>query len=398
VAEAYLVDGVRTPFGKGKPGGALAGLHPVGLLAQVIDALITRNGVPSGEIDDVLAGCVAQAGEQAKNIARNAVLAAGWPVSVPGTTIDRQCGSSQQAVHFAAQGVLAGAYDLVIACGVESMSRMPMRMALLDQDPYGPAVADRFAGGLIPQGISAELVADRWKLSREELDEYALASHRRATDAQASGRLTRELTPVTVPGPDGSPVVVGRDQLPRPDTTRNRLADLQPAFRTDSWSGRYPGLDWKVTAGNSSPLSDGAAAVLIASERAVRRYGLTPRARLHAFAVTGDDPVLMLTAVIPATEAALRRAGLRLADIDAFEVNEAFAAVPLAWLRETGADPDRLNAAGGAIAIGHPLGASGARLLISLLTSLEEQRGRFGLQTMCEAGGLANAAIIERLG
>jgi acetyl-CoA acyltransferase len=390
VREAYIIDAVRTPLARGKAGGGLAGVHPTRLLAHVLDALVQRTVVDPALLDDVIAGCVAQAGEQGKNIARNAVLAAGFPVHVPGTTIDRQCGSSQQAVHFAAQGIRAGVYDLVIAGGVESMSRMPMRTALMGQDPYGADVAARFGGGLVPQGISAELVAQRWRLSRTALDELAVASHERAATAAAKGWFAGETAPV--------PVAAGmadRDESIRPGTTAEALAALPPAFAGDGWLDRFPGLDWKVTAGNSSTINDGAAAILLASEECAARLGLRPRARIRDMAIAADDPVLMLTAVIPATAAVLRRAGLRLEDIDRFEVNEAFASVVLAWQQETGVPLERVNTCGGAIALGHPLGASGARLMTTLLGELERSGLRLGLQTMCAAGGQANATVIE---
>jgi acetyl-CoA acyltransferase len=388
VPEALIIDAIRTPLGRGKAGGALSGIPSTDLLAHLLRSLVERTGIDPVLLDDVLAGCVAQAGEQAKNVARNAVLAAGLPVTVPGATIDRQCGSSQQAVHFAAQGIRAGAYDLVIACGVESMSRMPMRTALMGQDPYGDAVAARFDGGLVPQGISAELVAARWRLSRAELDELAYASHQRATVATEKGWFADELVPV----PDAELV---RDEGIRPDTDPARLARLAPAFADPGWLDRFPQIDWTVTAGNSSPFTDGAAAILLASDAAAARLGLRARARVAHLAVAADDPILMLTAVIPATATVLRRAGLSTQDIGRYEVNEAFASVVLAWQRETGVPLERVNACGGAMALGHPLGASGARLMTTLLGEMERSGSRLGLQTMCEAGGQANATILE---
>ncbi|MFE0256763.1 thiolase family protein [Streptomyces sp. NPDC059010] len=384
---AVIVDVVRTPSGKGKPGGALSGTHPVELLATVLSALLRRNDLDPALVDDVIAGCVGQNGEQALNIARNAVLAAGLPETVPATTVDRQCGSSQQAAHFAAQGVLAGAYDIAIACGVESMSRVPMFSAVQGSDPYAP-LASRYPDGLIQQGVSAELIAARWKIDRQELDAFAARSHRLAAATAASGGFDGEIVPVG--GHD-------TDETVRPTTTPQALAGLKPAFLDDATGRRFPEIDWRVTAGNSSPFTDGASAALIMSEDKAAALGLRPRARFHSFSVTGSDPLLMLTGVIPATVRVLERAGLAIDDIDAFEVNEAFAAVPLVWQRETGADPDRVNPRGGAIALGHPLGASGTRLLTTLVNHLEATGGRYGLQTMCEGGGMANATIIERL-
>jgi acetyl-CoA acetyltransferase family protein len=394
--DAVIVDAVRTPLGKGKPGGALSGVHPVDLHAHAIRALVERTGIDPALVDDVISGAVGQVGEQSGNTARWAALSAGLPESVPGVTVDRQCGSSQQAVHFAAQGVIAGAYDVVIASGVESMSRVPMGSQFAGADPFGPGVAARYAEGLVPQGISAELIAQRWNLSRDRLDAFAAESHRRAATAWAEGRFAGEVSAVKAPA-DGSLVEVTRDESIRPSTTVDVLAGLRPAFRSDTWEQRFPHLDWRVTAGNSSPVNDGAAAVLITSSETAARLGLRPRARLHSFAVVGDDPLLMLTGVIPATRKVLDRAGMSLSDIDAFEVNEAFASVVLAWQAETGVDLHKVNVHGGATAIGHPLGASGARLMTTLLSVLEQHGGRFGLQTMCEAGGLANATIIERL-
>jgi len=389
---AVIVDAVRTASGKGKPGGALSGVHPVDLLAQVLEALVERNGLDPGRIDDVIGGCVTQAGEQAANITRQAVFAAGFPESVPATTVDRQCGSSQQAAAFAAQGVMAGSYDIVIAAGVESMSRAPMFSAIQGQDFYGSKVAARYPDGLVTQGISAEIVAARWKFDRDTLDDFAERSHRLAAAATDAGSFDAEIVPIS--RPQAAPHRV--DETVRPGTSRENLAGLRPAFQGDPAAERFPEIEWSITAGNSSPLTDGASAVLIMSEQAASELGLRPRARFHSFAVTGDDPVLMLTGVIPATRKVLARTGLSIDDIDAFEVNEAFASVPLAWQRDVSADPDRLNQRGGAIALGHALGASGARLLTTLLGVLESTGGRYGLQTMCEGGGMANATIIER--
>jgi acetyl-CoA acyltransferase len=384
--EAVIVEAVRTPIGKGKPGGALHDVHPVDLLAHSLRELVARTGIDPARLDDVIGGCVDQVGEQAMNTTRYAALAAGLPESVPATTVDRQCGSSQQAVHFAAQGVIAGAYDAVIACGVESMSRVPMWSNVPPgKDPFGPGVAARYPDGLVPQGISAELIAAKWELSRPELDRFAVESHRRATEATRDGRFDAEVTPL-----DGAV-----DESIRPETTLEVLAGLKPAFEDPAMAERFPQIGWRVTAGNSSPINDGSAAVLITTPEVARELGLEPKARLKAFAVVGDDPLYMLTGVIPATAKVLDRAGLRLDDIDLFEVNEAFASVVLAWQHETGADLDRVNVNGGAIALGHPLGASGARLTATLVNAMRQRGARYGLQTMCEAGGLANAMILE---
>lgn len=389
---AVVVDAVRSPMGRGKPGGALSGLHPVDLLAQVLQALAQRSDLDPATVDDVLVGCVGQNGEQSATPGRQAVLAAGWPETVPSVTIERKCGSGQQALDFAVQGVVAGAYDVVVAAGVESMSRVPMGSARGDADPHGPRVMERYSPGLVPQGISAELVADKWSLSREQLDAYAARSHARAAEATASGAFDREIVPVTTP--DG---VVSADETIRPGTTPEKLAGLKAAFAGHPLAARFPELDWKITAGNSSQLTDGAAAVLVMSEERAAALGLTPRARIVASAVTADDPVLMLTGPIPATHRLLARSGLSLDDVAAVEVNEAFASVPLAWQAEFGVDDARLNLRGGAIALGHPLGASGVRLATTLLGVLEDTGQRYGLQTMCEAGGMANAMVIENL-
>ena len=391
VATAVIVDIVRTASGKGKPGGALSGVHPVDLLATVIKALVERNSLDAALVDDVIAGCVGQYGDQALNIGRTALLAAGLPEGVPGTTVDRQCGSSQQAGHFAAQGVIAGAYDIVIACGVESMSRVPMGSAVGTGDPHGPLVA-RFPS-LPNQGIGAELIASRWKLDRERLDAYSARSHARAAAYAADGGFDKDIVPRVLP--DGSSHTA--DETVRPSTTVAGLADLKPSFYSEKMAARYPEIGWVITPGNSSPLTDGASAALIMSEDKAVALGLTPRARFHTFAVAGSDPEIMLTGPIPATHKVLQRSGLSLTDIDAYEVNEAFASVPLAWAAEFDADEERLNPCGGAIALGHPLGGSGTRLMSTLLNYLEATGGRYGLQTMCEGGGMANATIIERL-
>lgn len=394
MANAVIVDVVRSASGRGKPGGALADISPGIMLAGVLRELLRRNDADPAGVDDVIAGCVSQSGEQASNIARTAVLAAGMPESVLATTIDRQCGSSQQAVHFAAQGIMAGVYDTVIACGVESMSRVPIRSNFQDHDPFAP-LARRYPEGLVGQGISAELIAAQWKLSREELDSYAVDSHRKAAAIAASGGFDNEI--VKLQTDEGMVSNHTVDETVRPQTDVEGLARLRPAFEDPSLTARFPQIQWCVTAGNSSPLTDGASAALIMSEERANRLGLRPRARFHSFAVTGSDPMLMLTGVIPATQKILAQSGLKLDDIDAYEVNEAFASVPLMWQREFGADPERLNPKGGAIALGHPLGASGTRLLTTLVNHLEATGGRYGLQTMCEGGGMANATIIERI-
>ncbi|GAA3933317.1 thiolase family protein [Actinomadura viridis] len=384
MCDAVIIEAVRTPIAKGRPTGALHGEHPAGLLARTLATLVERAGIDPALVDDVIGGVVTQAGDQAANLTRTAVLAAGFPESVPAMTVDRQCGSSQQAVHIAAQGVRSGAYDIAIACGVESMSRVPMGSAVTPgSDPFAP-LRERYPEGLVGQGVSAELIAARWKIAREELDAFAAESHRRAATAYAAGAFDRELA------------WKAPDETVRPTTTPEILAGLKPAYYDPAVAERFPEIDWRITAGNASPINDGAAAVLIMGADVAERLGLRPRARFRAFAVTGDDPLLMLTAIIPATAKVLARAGLSLEDIDLFEVNEAFAPVVLAWQRETGADLDRVNVRGGAIAIGHPLGASGARLMTTLVHAMEDRDARYGLQTMCEAGGLANATVIER--
>jgi acetyl-CoA acyltransferase len=387
VSTAVIVDVIRTPSGKGKPGGALSGIHPATLLADVLRTLVAKHDLDPALIDDVITGCVTQAGEQAVNIGRTAVLAAGFPESVPATTIDRQCGSSQQAAAFAAQSVSAGVYDVVIACGVESMSRAPMMSNVGDKDPTVGPLSTRYPDGLVSQGIGAELIAARWKFDRDQLDEYAARSHRLASDA--ADRLRQDQIVPTA----GTDV----DETVRASTTVESLSRLKPVFANDALAQRFPEINWSITAGNSSPLTDGASAALIMSEDKAAALGLTPRARFHSFAVAGSDPLLMLTGPIPATEKILARTGLSLSDIDTYEVNEAFASVPLMWQSHFDTDPARLNPAGGAIALGHPLGASGGRLLASMLTYLEATGDRYGLQTMCEGGGMANATIIERL-
>ncbi|MFC0081442.1 thiolase family protein [Aciditerrimonas ferrireducens] len=389
---AVIVDAVRTPGGKRN--GKLRGWHAVDLAAEPLKALVARNDLDPAEVDDVIFGCVMQVAEQALNVGRNAVLAAGFPESVPATTVDRQCGSSQQAIHFAAQGVMAGVYDVVIAAGVEHMTHTPMGSSVVRDlgFPFGPKVMQRYAdrGGLVSQGISAEMIADQWNLSREELDAFGARSQRLAAQATKEGRFEREIVPVAVKDDQGNETgeVMTTDEGVRPDTTEEVLATLKPAFKPDG----------KITAGNSSQITDGAAAVLIMSEEKANALGLRPRARFHAFALAGVDPVTMLTGPIPATRKVLEKGKLSLDDIDLVEINEAFASVVLAWEKELHPDMDKVNVNGGAIALGHPLGASGAKLMATLLNELERTGGRYGLQTMCEGGGLANATIIERLG
>jgi acetyl-CoA acetyltransferase family protein len=364
--------------------------HPVDLMAQVLSALVQRTGVDTNLVEDVIIGCVSQVGEQSLNVGRNAALAAGFPETVPGTTVDRQCGSSQQAIHFAAQGVISGAYDVVIAGGVESMTRVPMGSSYTQGPgaPFGSQMLHRYNNGLVHQGISADLVAQKWELSREELDAFSLESHRRAARAAAEGRFKSQIVPIEVKNEDGTTSTFAQDEGIRTDTSLEKLASLKPAFKPD-------GL---ITAGNSSQISDGAAAVLIMERAVAERLGLKPRARFVAFSLAGDNPIIMLTAPIPATFKVLERAGLTLDQMDLVEINEAFASVVLAWQRSTGADMSRVNVNGGAVAIGHPLGASGARLTTVLLHELERTGGRYGLQTICEGGGMANGMIIERLG
>lgn len=386
---AVIVDAIRTPLGRRN--GRLKEWHPVDLAAQTLKALVERTGIDPELIDDVIMGCVMQVGEQGLNVGRNAVLAAGLPETIPGTTIDRQCGSSQQAAHFAAQGVMAGAYDVVIASGVEVMTRVPMGAAMADGKfgyPFGPLVSARYApdGGLVPQGISAEMIADKWGITREDMDRFGVRSQELAAKATAEGRFQREILPVL----DAEGKLMDTDEGLR-DTTMESLAKLKTAFRSEEEGGR-------VTAGNSSQITDGASAVLIMSEVKAKALGLTPRARFVNFSLAGDNPQLMLTAPIPATKKVLQRSGLSMDQIDITEINEAFASVVLAWEKELHPDMSKVNPSGGAIALGHPLGASGTRLLTTLLNELERTGGRYGLQTMCEGGGMANATIIERLG
>ncbi|BAW10748.1 thiolase family protein [Nocardia seriolae] len=387
--DAVIVEAVRTPIGTGKAAGGLHGVHPADLLAHSLREVVRRSEIDPVLIDDVIGGVVTQVGEQGSNLTRRAALAAGYPESVPATTVDRQCGSSQQAIHFAAQGVIAGAYDIVVAAGVESMSRVPMGANLIGaEDIAGVGFAERYPEGLVPQGISAELIAAKWGLTRTQLDEFALTSHEKAATATKNGSFEAQLTPY------GG---LTDDEGIRLGSTLDTLGALRPAFYSEEMAARFPQIDWSITAANSSPINDGSAATLIMTSERAARLGLRPLARLHSFAVAGDDPLLMLTAVIPATRKVLTRAGLDLSDIDLFEVNEAFSSVVLAWAHDTGADLSKVNVNGGAIALGHPLGASGARLATTLVHAMHDRGARYGLQTMCEAGGLANATIYERL-
>jgi len=398
MATAVIVDAVRTAGGKRN--GKLSGWHPVDLAAETLKALVERNGLDPALVDDVIMGCVMQVGAQSLNIGRNAVLSAGFPESVPSTTIDRQCGSSQQSAHFAAQGVMSGAYDIAIAAGIEIMSVVPMGASAMVKDvgfPFGEVMGMRYAdvGGLVPQGISAELIAEKWGLSRDDLDAFGALSQQRAEQAANEGRFDNEIIPVRAKPRDKetgeliqTDAMHTRDEGIRPGTTVETLANLKPAFKPDG----------VVTAGNSSQIADGASAMLIMSEEKAKALGLTPRARFHTFALAGVDPVTMLTGPIPSTQKALEKSGLSMDDIDLVEINEAFASVVLSWEKELHPDMSKVNVNGGAIALGHPLGCSGAKLMATLLNELERTGGRYGLQTMCEGGGMANATIIERLG
>jgi acetyl-CoA acyltransferase len=389
--EAVIVEAVRSPVGK--KAGSLAEWHPVDLLAEVLNAAVERSGIDPATVDDHITGCVSQTGEQAINVSRNAWLAAGLPEEIPSVTIDRQCGSSQQAAHFAAQGVIAGAYDLVIASGVESMTRVPMGITAQQGPgfPFSQKLLDRYEGGLVPQGVSAEIIAERWGLSRQQLDEFSLRSHARAAAAIKEGRFQREIHPIKVEDESNGTRLFENDEGVRFETSLEKMATLPTPFKPDG----------VVTAGNSSQISDGAGAVVIASREKADELGLRPRARFHAFSLAGVDPITMLTGNVSATKRALTNAGLKLEDIDAVEINEAFASVVLAWKDDLEIPDewfeDRVNPNGGAVALGHPLGASGARLMITLLHELERREGRYGLQTMCEGGGMSNATVIERL-
>ncbi len=378
--DAVIVEAVRTPVGKRN--GGLSGVHPVSLSAHVLKALAGRSGIDPAVVDDVIWGCVGQVGEQTFDIGRNAVLAAGWPETVTGVTVDRQCGSSQQSVHFAAAGLIAGQYDVVVAGGVESMSRVPMGASVQGANPMGPEFFERYKGVVPNQGVGAEMIAERWGLSRTQIDEYSVGSHEKAAAAQDAGRFEGQIAPVT----NDQGELISADEGIRRGTTVDVLAKLKTVFKPDG------GV---ITAGNSSQISDGSAALLMTTSDKARELGLTPIARVHTAVLAGADPIIMLTAPIPATRKALARSGLSLDEIGAFEVNEAFAPVPLAWLADLGADPKGLNPNGGAIALGHPLGGSGARLMTTLVHHMRDNGIRYGLQTMCEGGGQANATILE---
>ena len=387
--EAVIVEAVRTPLGKRN--GKLKDWHPVDLLAEVLNETIARSNIDAGLVDDVICGCVSQIGDQSLNVGRNAWLAAGLPEEVPATTVDRQCGSSQQAAHFAAQGVLSGAYDVAIACGVENMTRVPMGSSIGSGVgfPFSERLMSRYEGGLVQQGISAEIIADKWKIGRQESDEFGARSHERAGQATQSGAFKNEIFPIKVETDEGPAIFENDEGIRTPNI--EKMGQLAPAFKEDG----------VVTAGNSSQITDGASALLITTPEKAKELGLRPRARFHTFSLAGTDPISMLTGPIPATQKALKRSGLDLKDIDLVEINEAFATVCLEWKKELGIDDgwfdEHVNVNGGAIALGHPLGASGARLMTTLLNALEQRGGRYGLQTMCEGGGLANATIIEVL-
>ena len=378
--EAYIVGAVRTPVGKNK--GDLSRLRPDDLAAQCLNALVERTGIDPVQVEDVVMGCVTQHREQGWNIARVSVLAAGWPIDVPGVSVNRMCGSSQQSLHFAAQAVASGTHELIVAAGVENMSRVPISS---DGESVSDFISEHYK--LIPQGLSADFIADKWDLSRQEIDEFSLDSHRKAVAAQDAGYFDREIAPVKTVDAEGKPVVVSRDQGPRRETSLEKLASLKAIFRQNG----------KITAGSASQISDGAAALLVASESKARELGLRPRARVVAMALSGVDPTIMLTGPIPATRKVLAKAGMKMQDIDIVEINEAFASVVLAWQREMDFDPKKTNVNGGAIALGHPLGASGAKLMTTLLHEMERQGLRYGLQTMCIGFGQGIATIIERV-
>lgn len=380
--EAVIVEMVRTPVGRRN--GSLSGIRADELAAKPLAEVIKRAGISADMVEDVILGCVSQVGEQSGDIARVATLIAGFPVEVPGVTVDRQCGSSQQAVEFAAQAIISGDMDIVLAGGIENMSRVPMGSTRQGVRP-SEQLSSKYE--LINQGLSADRIAKKWNISREEMDEFSLESHRKAISARAEGHFEKEIMPIEVTLEDGTTAIIKDDEGPRENTSLEKLASLKPAFAEDG----------NVTAGNSSQISDGAIAILLMSREKAEELGLKPRFKVHTRAVVGSDPTLMLTGPIPATEKALKKANLTIDDIDIFEVNEAFASVPIAWLKETGADPKKLNPNGGAIALGHPLGASGGRLMITMMHELERTGGRYGLQTMCEGNGMANATIIERL-
>ncbi|GAA0629730.1 thiolase family protein [Sporichthya brevicatena] len=384
--DAVIVDAVRTPLGKRN--GALAGVHPAELSSHVLTSLVERTGIDPVVVDDVVWGCVMQVNEQAMNVGRTAVLSAGWPETVTATTVDRACGSSQQAVHFAAAGLISGQYDVAVAGGVESMTRVPMFSSFAPGEPFGPSFNARYPGDAPNQGIGAEMMVERWGFSRTQLDQFALDSHAKAAAAQDSGAFDSQIVPVKAPDAEGNLQLVTTDEGVRRGGTLEALAGLKTVFRPEGGA---------ITAGNSSQITDGASALLMMTSEKAKSLGLTPIARVHTAVLAGDDPVIMLTAPIPATQKALTKSGLKISDIGAFEVNEAFAPVPLAWLQELGADPAALNPNGGAIALGHPLGGSGARLMTTLVHHMKANGIRYGLQTMCEAGGMANATIVELL-
>src|SRR5437867_1383463 len=400
IREAVIVEAVRTPIGKRD--GSLKDTHPVDLLAEVLKEVVNRSGVDPGQIEDNITGCVSQVGEQSLNVGRNGWLAAGFPETIPSTTVDRQCGSSQQSIHFAAQGVMAGAYDLVVASGVENMTRVPMGSSMMGANPFGLQLFARYEGKLVPQGISADLIATRWSISREESDDFGYRSHVKAAAATRAGHFKREILPLKVTGERGDQVLLDRDEGIRMEPDRGWMRDLKPEIQSPQFEEMCPGQPgWTVTAGNFSQISDGASAVLIASREKAEELGTVPRARFLSFSLAGDSPILMLTAPIPATRRALDRARLKLEDIDVVEINEAFASVVLAWQRELTVPEEwfqeHVNPNGGAIAVGHPLGATGAKLMTTMLHELDRRGARYGLQTMCEGGGMANATIIERL-
>ena len=398
IREAVIVEAVRSPIGR--RGGSLSGIHPVDLLATVLQEVVSRAGVDPAQIEDNITGCVSQVGEQSLNIGRNGWLAAGFPETIPATTVDRQCGSSQQSIHFAAQGVMAGAYDLVMASGVEHMTRVPMGSSMAGANPFGNMLMTRYEGKLVPQGISAELIATKWGLTRDDMDDFAFRSHVRAAMATKEGYLRREIVPIKVEG-NGTDLLE-HDEGIRFEPDRAKMGTLQPSFQAEHFDQMFPGeIHWSVTAGNSSQISDGASAVLIASREKAEELGLTPRARFVSFSLAGDSPILMLTAPIPATTRVLERAGLKLEDIEVVEINEAFASVVLAWQKELQIPDDwfegHVNPNGGAIAVGHPLGATGAKLTCTLLGELERRQARYGMVTMCVGGGQGAALILERV-
>jgi acetyl-CoA acyltransferase len=396
--DAVIIGAVRSAVGRRN--GSFKDTHPVSMLGDTLNALFEKTGVDPALVDDAIGGCVSQVSEQAYNVTRNAWLNAGLPEHVPATSVDRQCGSSQQAAHFAAQAVLSGSQDIVVACGVENMSRVPMGSSAAGGWPFPQAMMDRYEGNLVPQGISSEMIAAKWGIERNQVDELGLRSQELAQAATRDGRFSGQIVPLKVTV-DGEQKLVETDEGLREGTTLEKLNSLKPAFYTEELAQRYPDLKWVTTAGNSSQISDGASALLITTSEKAREIGVKPLARFHAMSVAADDPVLMLTAVIPATKKVLEKAGLGLQDIDAAEVNEAFASVVLAWKKDLGVDEawfDRVvNPNGGAIALGHPLGASGGRLMVTLVHELHRRGGRWGLQTMCEGGGMANATVLERL-